>query len=385
MSPTPRPRIPVGVLGATGTVGQRFLSLLADHPWFRVVAVTGSDRTVGKRYGEAVQWILPGDVPAEAAALTVLPTAPDLAGADGKEIPLLFSALGSDVAGPAEAELRDAGYFVVSNAGSHRMDHDVPLVVPEVNGDHLEILRGRKGRGAIATNPNCSTIGLVLALRPLHDRFGIEAVNVVTLQAVSGAGLPGVASLQILDNVIPYIPSEEEKIESETCRILGRLGGAGGGPGIEPAPIAISAQCNRVPVLDGHTECVSVRLRDSAAPAQAAAALRELDPPGTRDLPSAPRPPIVVVEAADRPQPRLDRGRGRGMAVTVGRIRPCPVLDLRFVLLSHNTLRGAAGGALLVAEQAVAAGLVEGVVSPVGQAVGGQLLQARGLKPRKSS
>jgi aspartate-semialdehyde dehydrogenase len=371
MSPTPGPRIPVGVLGATGTVGQRFLSLLSDHPWFRVVAVTGSDRTVGKRYGEAAQWILPGDVPAEAAALTVLPTAPGLAGADGTEIPLLFSALGSDVAGAAEAELRDAGYFVVSNASSHRMDPDVPLVVPEVNGDHLELLRGRRGRGAIATNPNCSTIGLVLALRPLHDRFGIEAVNVVTLQAVSGAGLPGVASLQILDNVIPYIPSEEEKLESETCRILGRMGGgAGGGLGIEPAAIAISAQCNRVPVLDGHTECVSVRLRDPATPAQAAAALRQLDPPGTRDLPSAPRPPIVVVEAADRPQPRLDRDRGRGMAVTVGRIRPCPVLDLRFVLLSHNTLRGAAGGALLVAEQAVAAGLIEGVVSPLGQVAG---------------
>jgi aspartate-semialdehyde dehydrogenase len=357
---TARPRIPVGVLGATGTVGQRFVSLLADHPWFRVVAVTGSDRNVGKRYGEAVQWILPGDVPAEAAALTVLPTAPGLAGSDGAEIQMLFSALGSDVAGPAEAELRDAGHFVVSNASSHRMDPDVPLLVPEVNGDHLEMLRGRKNRGAIATNPNCSTIGLVLALRPLHDAFGIEAINVVTLQAVSGAGLPGVASLQILDNVIPYIPSEEEKLESETCKILGRLGGGVGGSAaaIAPAAIAVSAQCNRVPVLDGHTCCVSVKLRELATPEQAAAALRGFDPPGTRGLPSAPRPPIVVLDALDRPQPRLDRDRGRGMAVTVGRIRPCPVLHLRFVLLSHNTLRGAAGGALLVAEQAVAAGLV---------------------------
>ena len=363
MSPTSRPRIPVGVLGATGTVGQRFVSLLAEHPWFRVVAVTGSDRTIGKRYGEAVQWILPGDVPAEAAALTVLPTAPGLTGADGTAIPLLFSALGSDVAGPAETALRDAGYFVVSNASSHRMDAGVPLLVPEVNGDHLEMLRGRAGRGAIATNPNCSTIGLVLSLRPLHDAFGIEAVNVVTLQAVSGAGLPGVASMQIVDNVIPYIGGEEEKLESESCKILGRRVGGG----IEPARIAVSAQCNRVPVLDGHTECVSLRLRSRATPADIAAALRTFDPPGTHGLPSAPRPPLVVLDANDRPQPRLDRDRGQGMAATVGRIRPCPVLHVRFVLLSHNTVRGAAGGALLVAEQAVAMGLVEGVGSPVGE------------------
>jgi aspartate-semialdehyde dehydrogenase len=356
-------RIPVAVLGATGTVGQRFVSLLADHPWFRVAAVTGSDRTIGKRYGDAVQWILPGDMPAEAAALTVLPTAPGLAAGDGAECPLAFSALGSDVAGRAEAELRDAGLFVVSNASSHRMDQDVPLVVPEVNGDHLEILRRRPGRGAIATNPNCSTIGLVLALRPLHDAFGVEAVSVVTLQAVSGAGLPGVPSLVIADNVVPYIPSEEEKLETETARILGRLSGSS----IAPASIAVSAQCNRVAVLDGHTECVSVRLREKATPAQAAAALRAFDPVGTRGLPSAPRPPVVVLDAADRPQPRLDRDRGRGMAVSVGRIRPCPVLDLRLVLLSHNTVRGAAGGALLVAEQAVAMGLVAGVPSPVGE------------------
>lgn len=363
----PRHRVPVGVLGATGTVGQRFVSLLADHPWFRVVAVTGSDRTIGKRYGDAVQWILPGDVPGEAAALTVLPTAPGLVGAAGDEIPLLFSALGSDVAGPAEAELRSAGCFVVSNASSHRMDPDVPLMVPEVNGDHLELLRRRAGRGAIATNPNCSTIGLVLALRALHDAFGVEAVNVVTLQAVSGAGLPGVASLQIVDNVIPYISSEEEKLETETNKILGTLRDAESrSAAIEPATITVSAQCNRVPVLDGHTCCVSVKLRESATPAAAAAAWRAFDPPATRGLPSAPRPAVVVLDAADRPQPRLDRDRGQGMAATIGRIRPCPVLDLRFVLLSHNTVRGAAGGALLVAEQAVAAGLVEGVPSPVG-------------------
>lgn len=349
-------KVPVGVLGATGSVGQRFVSLLADHPWFELVAVTGSERSAGRRYGDAVRWMLADPPPPAAAELAVL--------APGQALPcrLLFSALTADVAGPAEAELARAGHLVVSNAGSHRMDSDVPLVVPEVNPDHLELARRQGfGGGAILTNPNCSTIGLVLALKPLADAFGVAEVSVVTMQALSGAGLPGVPSMAILDNLIPFIGGEEEKVESESRKILGRLGPGG----VAPAEIVISAQCNRVAVLDGHTECVSLRLAKEATAEEIAAALAGFTAePQHLGLPSAPLPPIHVTARPDGPQPRLDRDRGRGMAVTVGRLRPCPLFGWKMVVLSHNTLRGAAGGALLLAELAVAKGLLPGAAPP---------------------
>lgn len=352
-------KIPVGVLGATGSVGQRFVSLLADHPWFEIVALTASERSAGKPYGEAVQWFQEQPLPPGVAAMTVLPTAPPL------PCKLLFSALDAAAADTAEGELAGAGHFVVSNAKSHRMDPDVPLVVPEVNPDHLDLVGSQdRGEGAIVTNPNCSTIGLVLALKPLADAFGISTVHVVTMQALSGAGIPGVPSLAAIDNLVPYIPGEEEKVEAETRKILGRLNGA-----IDPASIEISAQCNRVAVIDGHTECVSVRFERPAALEDVREALESFTAlPQELGLPSAPTPPILVTDLPDRPQPRLDRGRGRGMAVTVGRLRPCPVFDVKFVVLSHNTLRGAAGGSILVAELAVARGLVPGVRPPAGWA-----------------
>ena len=366
------PKIPVAVLGATGSVGQRFVSLLARHPWFEIAALTGSKRSAGRPYGEAVRWMQEEPLPSGAADLTVVTTEP------GLPAPLVFSALGGDIAGPLESEMAAADHLVVSNARSHRMDPDVPLVVPEVNPDHLELVhrqRRGEGRGAILTNPNCSTIGLVMALAPLAETFGVERVSVVTLQATSGAGIPGVPSMALLDNVIPFISGEEEKMEAETRKILGRLE-----PGdqeaedarghIEPAPVTVSAQATRVPVIDGHTLCVSVGL--SRRPERNGERGRELDvdalasafegftgEPQRRRLPSAPRRPLWVTHRAEGPQPRLDRSRDGGMTVTVGRIRPCPLLDVRFVALVHNTLRGAAGGALLLAELAVDRGLLE--------------------------
>jgi len=349
-------RIPVAVLGATGSVGQRFVSLLAAHPWFELVAMTASDRSAGKRYGDVVEWVLETPLPSAAARMVVQQTEPVLG------LPLVFSALDAAVAGEAETAFAAAGAVVVSNARSHRMDRDVPLVVPEVNPDHVELARRQTfSRGAILTNPNCSTIGLVLALKPLADAFGLRRVAVTTLQALSGAGLPGVPSMRAVDNVVPFIGGEEDKLEREPLKILGRLGP----DGVEPAAIAISAQCTRVAVLDGHTECVSVETVEPVDPAAATAAWRAwASEPQRLGLPSAPRPVVVVTEAADRPQPRLDRSAGGGMAVTVGRVRPCPVLGLKFVTLSHNTVRGAAGGSILLAELAVARGVVPGVEKP---------------------
>lgn len=352
----PATPIPVAVLGATGSVGQRFVQLLDAHPWFHLAAVTGSQRSAGRPYGEATRWILDTPMPAAAAALTVRETA------TGLPARLLFSALGGDVAAEVERDLAAAGHLVVSNASAHRMDADVPLLVPEVNPDHLELAATQPfaGGGALLTNPNCSTIGLASALAPIHRAFGVDAVLVTTLQAVSGAGLPGVASLAILDNVIPFIGGEEEKLESELRKIFGRLEGDGAGDlRVEPASITVSAQCTRVPVSDGHTECVSFRLRREATAADLRRVLAaHSGEPQRLGLPSAPRPALVVLDADDRPQPRLDRGRGGGMTTTVGRLRPCPVLGWKLVLLSHNTVRGAAGGSLLVAELAVARGLL---------------------------
>ena len=347
-------KIPVSILGATGTVGQKFVRLLADHPWFEIGAVAASAASAGKRYGDVVRWREQTALPDRVARLMVQECVPPLAG------PIVFSALDADVAGPIEQAFAASGAYVVTNARNHRMDADVPLLVPEANADHLVLIdRQRESRGwsgAILANPNCSTAGLVLALTPLHRAFGIDRLFVSTMQAVSGAGYPGVASLDIVGNVIPHIAGEEEKIEGESRKILGTLGEAG----VEPAAFSVSAHTNRVAVLDGHLETVSVGFKARVTPDEAVQALREfVAPPCVADLPSSPHPPVEVDQRPDRPQPRLDLERGGGMAVTVGRVRPCAILDLRLVLLSHNTIRGAAGQGVQIAELLVADGRVE--------------------------
>ena len=342
-------RIPVGILGATGAVGQRFVSLLHDHPWFRIAWLGASDRSAGLPYGEAVRWIQDTPLPPGVAETTVEPCEPPAG-----DIPLFFSALDSAVAGPLETEFARTGRLVVSNAKNHRMDPDVPLVVPEVNPDHLALLdRQDLDGGGIVTNPNCSTIGLVLALKPLYDAFGLERVHVVTLQALSGAGVPGVASMEIADNVIPYIGGEEDKLETEPLKILGTLDLEG----IEPADLAIGAHCTRVPVTDGHTEAVSVTLLEPATEEEMIEAWSAWrSEPQRLGLPTAPDRPTVYLSGESDPQPRLHRNLGGGMTVSVGRLRPDPLFDWSFFALSHNTVRGAAGGALLCAELAVAEG-----------------------------
>jgi aspartate-semialdehyde dehydrogenase len=336
----------VGVLGATGTVGQQIVHRLRSHPWFRVTALAASERSRGNRYREIVSWRIAQPIPEEVGALTLQPLEANL------DCDFCFSALDSSIAGPAELEFAHAGYPVISNSSNHRMDADVPLLVPEVNSDHCALIANQRknhgyASGFIATNPNCSATGLVVALKPIHDFFGIEALNVVTMQALSGAGYPGVASLDSTDNVIPFISGEEEKLESEPRKILGALQDGG----ITPREMRISAQCHRVPVIDGHMEAVSVKLQKKASAADVAAALREFrSEPQLLKLPSALAWPIEVREEKDRPQTRLDRDAGGGMAVSVGRIRACHVLDIRFVLLSHNLVRGAAGAAILNAE-----------------------------------
>jgi aspartate-semialdehyde dehydrogenase len=346
-------RIPVAVLGATGTVGQKFVRLLADHPWFEIAALAASDQSAGRPYGEVVRWREPVPLPERLAGMTIARSTPPLPAR------IAFSALDADIAQDIEQGFASCGAFVVTNTRIHRMDADVPLMIPEINAGHLALIeRQRASRGwpgAILANPNCSTAGLALALAPLHAAFGVEKVFVTTLQAVSGAGYPGVPSLDILGNVIPYIGGEEEKMERETAKILGTLGDGT----VEPAPIGLSAQCNRVATVDGHLETVSVGLRRRVTPEEAIAVLREFrGPESVRALPSSPAAPIEVDPRPDRPQPRLDLERGNGMTVTVGRVRACPLLDLRFVLLSHNTIRGAAGAAAQIAELLVAEGHV---------------------------
>lgn len=344
--------IPVAVLGATGSVGQRFVALLEDHPWFRLSAVTASERSAGRRYRDAVRWILPTPIPEAAAEMEVLETGPDL------DVAVVFSALDASVAGPVETGFARRGRLVVSNARSHRMDDDVPLVVPEVNPDHLELAREQDHDGALVTNPNCSTIGLVLAVAPLVRAFGVERIHVVTLQALSGAGYPGVASLDAADNVVPHVPGEEPKLESEPLKILGELRDGR----IEHAAMGVSAQCTRVPVVDGHVECVSVTLARDADPDEIRGAWASFrGEPQERALPTAPDRAVAYLPGEAGPQPRLHRDLGDGMTVSVGRLRPCPLLGWKFVALSHNTVRGAAGGALLTAELAAARGLVDGV------------------------
>jgi aspartate-semialdehyde dehydrogenase len=341
-------KIPVAVLGATGAVGQQLVALLEGHPWFELSEVAASERSAGRLYGEVVDWRLEGSPPEAAGRLRVQP--PEQA----PRSRLLLSALDAAVAAEAERRLARAGYAVVSNSSSHRMDADVPLVVPEVNALHLRALAASRtpAGGFIVTNPNCSTTGLVVALKPLWDRFGIAEVQVTTLQAISGAGLDGVSGGAITDNVIPFISGEEEKLECEPLKILGTWEGR-----FVPAELVLSATCHRVPVLHGHLESVSVRLKSSAGlddVRQALAGFRA--EPDVAGLPSSPAIPIRVHAAPDRPQPRLDRGEGAGMTVTVGRVRPCPVLGWKFNVLSHNLIRGAAGAALLNAELLVARG-----------------------------
>jgi aspartate-semialdehyde dehydrogenase len=333
------------VLGATGAVGQRFVQLLADHPWFEVKELAASDRSAGKPYKEACTWRLGTPMP-ESVAGRVVKTCNE-----PFESKILFSGLDSSVAGEVETALAGRGHAVVSNSRNHRMDPDVPLLIPEVNADHLEALavqRKRTGGGYIVTNPNCSVVGLAMALAPLQSAFGLQEVAVATLQALSGAGYPGVASMDIIDNVIPYIGGgEEEKIETEPLRILGRFTGGA----FEPAPFRISASVHRVAVSDGHTMAVFARLKTKATAEQAVEAIAAFrGEPQERKLPTAPRRPIHVLPQADRPQPRLDRDLEGGMAVTVGRVRADKLFDLKLEVLVHNTIRGAAGAAILNAE-----------------------------------
>lgn len=342
----------VGILGATGMVGQRFIQLLNNHPWFEITWLAASDRSAGKTYAEACRWKLDTPLPAKIAAMTLQPNVPE--GCEGELPKIIFAALDADIARELEPKFAEAGCAVISNSSAFRMQADVPLVVPEVNADHLGLIEAQSWRkesgGYIVTNPNCSAIGLVLALKPLEERFGIESLFVSTMQAVSGAGYPGVASLDILGNVVPFIKNEEEKLQEEVGKLLGRLGGNR----IEMLDAKVSAHCNRVPVEDGHTECVSIKLRTKTNQAQILAAWSEFAPlkqfAGAKPLPTAPDQPVEYDAAVDRPQPRLDRMRGNGMAATVGRLRECGLLDWKFVVLSHNTIRGAAGAAVLNAE-----------------------------------
>jgi aspartate-semialdehyde dehydrogenase len=338
-------KIPIGILGATGVVGQRFIQMLENHPWFEVAWLAASDRSEGKTYGEAARWRLKTPLPPNVAAMKVSPATPT--GAPK----IIFAALDASIAAEMEPRFAEAGCAVVSNSSALRMQSDVPLVIPEVNAGHIKLIDvqawRKKSGGYVVTNPNCSAIGLVLALAPLQKAFGLEAVMAVTMQAVSGAGYPGVASLDILGNVIPYIRNEEEKMEEETLKLLGQVNGTK----IMPAGFAMSAQCNRVAVEDGHTESISVKLQKKAKPEEIIAAWNEFSSePQELKLPSAPERPVVYLEASDRPQPRFDVDMGAGMTTVVGRLRPCSVLDWKFTVLSHNTIRGAAGAAVLNAE-----------------------------------
>lgn len=341
-------RIAAGVLGATGTVGQKLVRLLAGHPWFELRRLMASERSAGKPYGQAVHWLEPEPLPPDIAAMPVEAAEPG-------GCQLVLSALDAAAARFLEPRFASAGCAVVSNASAHRLDPDVPLVVPEVNPDHLELVGRQPWPGALVTNPNCVVAGLVLVLAPLHAAFGVEAVELTTLQAVSGAGYPGVAALDILGDVVPGIAGEEEKLQAEPRKILGTLAGGV----VAEAPLAISAQATRVPVLDGHLLSLSVRLRRRATPAQVAEALDGFHAPArVRELPTAPARPLAVLSDPLAPRPRLHAGLGAGMTVSVGRIRPCPLLDVRLVALVHNTLRGAAGAALLNAELMAREGLV---------------------------
>jgi aspartate-semialdehyde dehydrogenase len=346
-------RIPVGILGATGSVGQRLVERLANHPWFEICEVGASAQSAGKPYAEAVTWRMAGELPPRVADMGVKDVG------ERWECAVLFSALDAGVAGPLEEALAHRGHAVISNARSHRLSPRVPLLIPEVNPEHLALLDVQRDTwpGALVTNPNCSAIGLCLAFAPLHRAFGVRAAHVVTLQAISGAGYPGVPAADVADNVVPFIEGEEAKLAEEPRKILGRWDAGR----IFPADLTVSAQVHRVAVSDGHQLAVSVKLARPASLDAVRDALASFEaPPWTADLPSAPRRPVHLLTQPDRPQPRLDRDREGGMAVAVGRLRPCPILDYRFSALVHNTVRGAAGAAILNAELCRAEGRLPG-------------------------
>jgi aspartate-semialdehyde dehydrogenase len=343
----------VGILGATGMVGQRFIQLLERHPWFEIVWLAASDRSSGKRYGEAARWKLDTPLPKSIASMTLSPASPE----DAPSI--IFAALDTDIAQELEPRFAAAGCAVISNSSAFRMHADVPLVIPEVNPEHLALVEQQAWRqesgGYIVTNPNCSAIGLVLALKPLADRFGIDSIFVSTMQAVSGAGYPGVASMDILGNVVPFVRNEEEKMPAEAARLLGTIEEDGAIDGrtvlrVRPSGLRMSAHCNRVAVEDGHTESVSIKFSTPASREEILSAWANFHPLDGHGLPMAPAQPVEYLEEEDRPQPRLDKMRGAGMASSVGRLRRCALLDWKFTVLSHNTIRGAAGAAILNAE-----------------------------------
>ncbi|HJS18121.1 MAG TPA: aspartate-semialdehyde dehydrogenase [Anaerolineales bacterium] len=341
-------QIPVAVLGATGSVGQRFVSLLDKHPWFKVAALAASDRSVGQKYSQAARWVLDDPMPDYARDIVVVPATTDCI-----EAKIVFSALHTEIAKDLEPQFAKAGAAVCSNASSYRRGEDVPLLLPEINADHIHLVkhqRRNKGwSGCIVTNPNCTSTGLTIALKALDDAFGVKKVLAVSLQALSGAGYPGIPSLDILDNIIPNVANggEEEKVEWEPRKMLGKLNDNK----IELANTTFSVHTNRVAVIDGHTVCASIGLEKHAEPEDAFQALRDFTAHASaRDLPSSPRPVIEVRDEADRPQPRLDRLTGKGMTTVVGRVRRDPILDLKFVVLSHNTIRGAAGASIYNAE-----------------------------------
>jgi len=348
------PTIPVAVLGATGSVGQRFVSLLDNHPWFKVVALAASDRSIGQPYSKACRWVLAEPMPVWAKDMVITPVAPEAISAR-----IVFSALPANLAKDIEPEFAKAGFAVCSNASSYRREPDVPLLLPEVNAEHIALIRQqRKLRGwsgCILTNPNCTSTGLTVALKALHNSFGLKRVFVVSLQALSGAGYPGIPSLDIIDNVVPYIGGEEEKVEWEPRKMLGSLVDSK----VELADIKFSAHTNRVAVADGHIVCASVEMDSSVSPEDAMRAMSEYRLPASAcELPSTPAPVILVRDEDDRPQPRLDRMTGKGMSTVVGRVRSDPLFHLKFVVLSHNTIRGAAGGSIYNAELLVQEGLL---------------------------
>ena len=351
-------RLPIGILGATGMVGQRFIQLLENHPWFEVAWLAASDRSSGKTYGEAAKWRLDTPLPDRIARMTLSPAEPE----DAPKI--VFASIDAAFARELEPKFAAAGCAVVSNSSAFRMAPNVPLVLPEVNADHLHLIEEQNWRkesgGYIVTNSNCTVMGPVLALKPIEERFGITQIFATSMQAISGAGYPGVASMDIMDNVIPYIPNEEEKMEEELLKLLGKLDGNV----VKPLAARMSASCNRVPVVDGHTVSVSIKLDRPATREQILAAWEEFRPLAGQDLPTAPDQPVQWAPQNDRPQPRLDRNRGNGMAVTVGRLRPCGLLDWKFTVLSHNTIRGAAGAAILNAELLASLGKLEPVAPP---------------------
>jgi aspartate-semialdehyde dehydrogenase len=340
----------VGILGATGTVGQRFAQLLDGHPQLEITAMAASDRSAGKRYSDACSWKLPGKIPAGVRDIIVTPIEPPM------DCDIVFSSLPSSVARETEEAFARAGYPVISNSSSYRMDEDVPLLIAEINGDHVDLIKKQREnrgfeKGFIVTNPNCAVVSFAPPLAALHRKFGVEAVFVTTMQAISGAGYPGVASMDITDNVFPYIAGEEPKVETEAQKILGTLNGGG----IVKADFTVSAQCFRVNVVDGHMASVRVKLRKAATLEEVIDAMKTFP---SLDLPSSPETFIDVTDEPSRPQPKLDRDNGKGMTITVGRVFPDNIFDYRFVALSHNTVRGAAGSAVLNAELLISKGMI---------------------------